>query len=159
VTGEHGPAGPTGATGAGITGATGAAGATGPTGTPGATGTTGPPGSEVELSWQKPESLGTNVENYGSPYSSLEWALGGNGEVYLTGVLKLSAPVATGGTLFTLPLAAHPAVKQAIWIGNAQSVKEGAVVVVEPDGEVKVAESFAASWVPTFDGVQFSKTH
>jgi hypothetical protein len=47
-----------------------------------------------------------------------------------------------------------------MWIGNAQSVGEGALVVVEKDGEVKAASPFSAGvWVPGFEGVEFSKTH
>jgi hypothetical protein len=77
-------------------------------------------------------------------------------------VLRLASPVTTGGTLFTLPPEARPTFRQAIWIGNAQSLN-GALVVVENNGEVKNTATFAATvepggWAPTFDGVQFSKT-
>src|SRR5262249_41418752 len=157
-TGDRGPTGATGAIGEGTTGATGTPGATGPSGAAGATGITGPTGSEGELNWQEPV-LGPGVENYGKPYAPLEWARGSNGDVYLTGVLKLSAQETQTGLLFTLPEEARPAFKKVFWIGNAQMISEGSVIEVEPNGEVKAVSPFPTAWVPTFDGVQFSRTH
>jgi hypothetical protein len=128
-------------------------------GNPGATGATGPTGSETELTWEEVESFGTEVADYGGEYAPLKWALGGNGEVYLTGVLKLNAEKPVGGTLFTLPAAARPTYRKVVWIGNANRVTEGALVAIERDGEVKAVTPFGSSWVPAFDGVQFSKAH
>jgi hypothetical protein len=147
-----------------VAGATGAAGATGPTGAPGATGATGPAGSEAQLTWHEVESTSfaagvgdftEKVEN--SKYAPLSWAVGGNGDVYLRGVLK-NAAISGGGTLFTLPPEADPHFRQALWIGNAgsASLKEGEVVVVAPNGEVKAPAGLPNEQDPSFDGVQFS---
>jgi hypothetical protein len=135
-------------------------GPTGPAGAPGATGATGPPGSEAELNWEEVESFGAGVENYGEEYAPLRWALGGNGEVYLTGLLKLNEEKPVGSTLFTLPPAARPAYKKVIWIGNADNVKEGALFVVR-NGEVKTVSTLSPTpgWVPAFEGVLFAKSH
>jgi Collagen triple helix repeat (20 copies) len=177
--GKQGPTGPTGATGAaGVKGATGTTGPTGPTGvqgTPGTTGAagaegekgatgpvgpTGPAGGGAELNWEEVESMGAEVEDYGGEYAPLKWALDGNDQVYFTGVLKLNAEKPAGSTLFTLPPAARPTFRKVLWIGNAQSVREGALVAVEKDGEVKTVTPFAAGvWVPGFEGVEFAKSH
>jgi hypothetical protein len=177
--GKQGPAGPTGATGAagvkGATGATGPAGPTGPQGTSGLTGPagaegekgatgaigpTGPAGGGAELNWEEVESMGAEVESYGGEYAPLKWALDSNGQVYFTGVLKLNAEKPVGSTLFTLPPAARPTFRKVLWIGNAQSVREGALVAIERDGEVKTVTAFAAGvWVPGFEGVEFAKAH
>jgi hypothetical protein len=174
--GKQGPTGPTGATGAaGVKGATGTQGPTGPTGPQGApgitgatgaqgekgaTGATGPTGGGAELNWEEVESMGAEVENYGAEYAPLRWALGSNGQVYFTGVLKLNAEKPIGSTLFTLPPAARPTFRKVLWIGNAQSVREGALVAIEKDGEVKTVTPFAAGvWVPGFEGVEFARAH
>jgi hypothetical protein len=145
-----------------VTGAAGTTGATGPAGTPGAAGATGPTGTEAELKWEAPQSISTGLENFGGEYAPLQWALGGNGEVYLSGVLKVNVDQAENSTLFVLPEAARPTFKKLIWIGNAQSQRGegGALMAVEKDGAVKtVGPLTAAGWVPAFDGVQFSKLH
>jgi hypothetical protein len=142
-----------------VSGATGAAGATGPTGEQGATGITGPPGSEAELNWTAP-ALSPEVENYGEGYAPVEWALGGNGQVYLTGVLRLKATLPAFSTLFTLPEGARPKFKTLVWVANGMHLQEGDLVVVETNGEVKNSVSFNSNeWAPSFDGVQFSKAH
>jgi hypothetical protein len=174
--GRQGPTGPTGATGAsGVRGATGSQGPTGPAGPAGApgvtgatgaqgekgaTGATGPTGGGTELNWEEVESTGAEVENYGGEYAPLKWALGSDGQVHFTGVLKLNAEKPTGSTLFTLPAAARPTFRKVMWIGNAQNVREGALVAVEKDGEVKAVTGFGAGvWVPGFEGVEFAKAH
>jgi hypothetical protein len=174
--GKQGPAGPTGATGAsGVKGETGAQGPTGPSGPAGApgitgatgaqgekgaTGATGPTGGGAELNWEEVESMTAGVENYGGEYAPLKWALDSTGQVHFTGVLKLNAEKPANSTLFTLPAAARPTFRKVIWIGNAQVVREGALVVIEKDGEVKTVTPFAAGvWVPGFEGVEFAKTH
>jgi hypothetical protein len=104
--------------------------------------------------------MGAGVENYGVEYAPLKWALGSDGQVYLTGVLRLNAEKPVGSTLFTLPAAARPTFRKVLWIGNAQNVREGAVAVVERNGEVKAVTAFAAAaWVPAFEGVEFAKAH
>jgi hypothetical protein len=181
VTGATGPTGATGANGTngtegangsngsngsnGANGTNGANGANGTNGTNGPTGATGATGSEAPLTWHVLESTSfeTGVEDFtqeveNTKYAPLSWAVGGNGEVYLRGVLKNTVDLSAGKRLFTLPLEAAPHFRQALWIGNAGSANltGGDVVVVQPNGEVKTPAALAKEQDPTFDGVQFS---
>lgn len=130
-------------------------------------GAEGPVGGTIE--W-KPLPLGEHVEAFaeevgGEHYSTPECAITSNGLIYLTGLLKLTAPIVPGAALATLPEALHPTHRHLRYVsdGNNPAVgsKQGLLpILIHQNGVITPLEEMTAAVIPNLgDVMQIAKAH